>query len=299
MHKKPVKATKLDIELLRAARNGNVKLVNKLLNQGARPTAQDVDGWTCLHAAAVDGHEQVVALLVSHKDILDVNITTWDGRSALYFAALEGSKSCVEILLKNGADPHIRTTENKTCLDVAKLFDRTDLLSILDEALNNPPPPRIPAAALSLIELKKKMEQPVVPESIKSLHDKAESYVAPDPSQWKKTDFSKWNKVKSEEWEALEAHRDLLPDEPKKTSSSASKPQESAPPGKYRLSICLALAVFSAKASCLRGSLYTHKLRAAKSDDASMLPLFAVNDLPYEPYPTWPSLISSPLLTRP
>ena len=223
---KYIAANELEKELLRAARNGNVKLVGRLLNQGARPTAQDVDGWTCLHAAAVDGHDQVIALLVSHKEIVDVNITTWDGRSALYFASLEGSKKCVDILLENGADPHLRTKENKTCRDVAELFEHAELISILDKALSDPAPPRRPVSAVSLIELKKKKEAPPIPESVRILQEKAGAYTAPDPSQWKKTDFSKWNKMKDADWEAMEARQELSAD-----SNEASSSQE-APRGK-------------------------------------------------------------------
>eukprot|EP00961_Rhodomonas_salina_P074690 1003003-Rhodomonas_salina.5 len=52
MVQKRVEASKLDIELQRAARNGNAKLVSQLLTKGARVNAQDVDGWTCLHAGS-------------------------------------------------------------------------------------------------------------------------------------------------------------------------------------------------------------------------------------------------------
>ncbi len=72
----------------------------------------------------------------------DVNITTSDGRTALYLSSLQGSLSCVRLLISNGADHHIKTKEGRNALDVANLFGHAHVVTDLQAALELPPPPR-------------------------------------------------------------------------------------------------------------------------------------------------------------
>lgn len=49
----------------------------------------------------------------------EVNALTDDKRTPLFQAAFKGHLSCVEQLIKYGADPNIRSEEEKTPADVA------------------------------------------------------------------------------------------------------------------------------------------------------------------------------------
>eukprot|EP00283_Hemiselmis_rufescens_P016571 CAMPEP_0173456216 /NCGR_PEP_ID=MMETSP1357-20121228/55651_1 /TAXON_ID=77926 /ORGANISM="Hemiselmis rufescens, Strain PCC563" /LENGTH=113 /DNA_ID=CAMNT_0014423409 /DNA_START=1 /DNA_END=339 /DNA_ORIENTATION=+ len=109
----PLKATKLDMELQRAARSGNVKLLRQLLAKGARLAAQDADGWTPLHAAAAEGRAEAVEAICQHDGCYDVNAATGDGRTPLFFASVDGSLPCVQALLSHGANAHALTREGK------------------------------------------------------------------------------------------------------------------------------------------------------------------------------------------
>ncbi len=60
-----VRAKALELELQRAAKSGDVKLLKQLLKRGAKINAQDMDGWSALHAAAADGCLISVELIVS------------------------------------------------------------------------------------------------------------------------------------------------------------------------------------------------------------------------------------------
>jgi ankyrin repeat protein len=233
-------------ELQKAARNGNVRLVRKLLAKGAPPDAQDVDGWTCLHAAAVEGHVAVVRELcgedvgamcpgeegddtcsaTSHcsdadlpignvgEELLDVNITTACGRTALYFAALDGKAECVSVLLRHGADPLCRCKEGKSPLDVAILFERADVRALLQSAIDCPRPP---------ITRRPKRSAKVPANTDKDVASQqgqgAPNYIPPAPSEWRKSDFAKWGKITDRDLDALDAHM-------QRTEEQAAKQRE-------------------------------------------------------------------------
>lgn len=60
-----MRARAVDLELQRAAKAGNAKLMKQLLARGGRLDAQDPDGWTALHAAAAEGRTSVVHVICS------------------------------------------------------------------------------------------------------------------------------------------------------------------------------------------------------------------------------------------
>lgn len=66
----------------------------------------------CFQVAAFEGHDDVIDVLLNAG--IDVDAVTDDGRTALYQSALRGHAECVELLLKNGANPLAKTKEDKT-----------------------------------------------------------------------------------------------------------------------------------------------------------------------------------------
>lgn len=86
--------------LIMAALNGHTDVVEKLL---ARPgidiNMHALDGITALHVAASNGHGEIVKKLLQHPDI-DVNTTDSQGISPLMYASISGNTAIVDQLLK-------------------------------------------------------------------------------------------------------------------------------------------------------------------------------------------------------
>ncbi|CAG0895818.1 unnamed protein product [Cyprideis torosa] len=102
-----------EVELIDAARNGNVEVVGKLLGlrtkkvgtfaslrRGPGPNTQDSSGYTVLHHAALNGHQEVVKLLLEHD--ASTNMVDHKGSSPLHLAAWTGNEEMVHLLLSHG-----------------------------------------------------------------------------------------------------------------------------------------------------------------------------------------------------
>ncbi|CAK9804969.1 Ankyrin repeat and sterile alpha motif domain-containing protein 1B [Anthophora plagiata] len=167
-----------DQELLEAARSGNVTVVEKILGQRAKrsgPLAslrrgpganvQDASGYSALHHAALNGHKEVVKLLLQYEastNVVDakgssplhlaawagnaeivrliltqgpsvpkVNLTTKDNETALHCAAQYGHTEVVAQLLQYGCDPSIRNSRGESALDLAAQYGRLETVQLL------------------------------------------------------------------------------------------------------------------------------------------------------------------------
>ncbi|XP_063913251.1 ankyrin repeat and SAM domain-containing protein 1A isoform X2 [Zophobas morio] len=166
-----------DQELLEAARKGNVAVVEKILGQRAKrsgPLAslrrgpganvQDSSGYSALHHAALNGHREIVRLLLEHDasanivdvkgssplhlaawsgnvdivrlllsgpSICNVNLTTKDDETALHCAAQYGHTAVVSLLLEHACDAGIRNCRGETALDLAAQYGRLDTVELL------------------------------------------------------------------------------------------------------------------------------------------------------------------------
>lgn len=167
-----------DQELLEAARSGNILVVDKILGQRAKrsgPLAslrrgpganvQDACGYSALHHAALNGHQEIVQLLLTHEaspNIIDdkgcsplhlaawtgnvnivklllshgpsvpnVNLMNKDKETALHCSAQYGHTGVVNLLLEHGCDPTIRNIRQETALDLAAQYGRLETVETL------------------------------------------------------------------------------------------------------------------------------------------------------------------------
>ncbi len=85
-----------------AAETGNIDMMRLLLQAGGRPDASTQSGRTPLHKAAESGSVDAVRLLMNEGAGLN---DSSDGRSPLHYAAESGSADLVQFLIEQGADP--------------------------------------------------------------------------------------------------------------------------------------------------------------------------------------------------
>ncbi|XP_024083009.1 ankyrin repeat and SAM domain-containing protein 1A-like isoform X3 [Cimex lectularius] len=167
-----------DQELLEAARNGNLPVVEKILGQRAKrsgPLAslrrgpganvQDGSGYSALHHAALNGHQEIVELLLTYEaspnivddkgcsplhlaawtgnvnivrlllchgpSVLNVNLINKDKETALHCSAQYGNTGVVSLLLEHGCDPTIRNIRHESALDLAAQYGRLETVETL------------------------------------------------------------------------------------------------------------------------------------------------------------------------
>ncbi|RWS29517.1 ankyrin repeat and SAM domain-containing protein 1A-like protein [Leptotrombidium deliense] len=165
-------------ELLEAARNGNLAIVERILNhrirksgplaslrRGPGPNTQDASGYTCLHHAALNGHKNVVSILLQHdanpnivdnkgstalhlaawtgnydivhviltqsSSVPNVNLKNNDQETPLHSAAQYGHTSVVSLLLQHGSDPLIRNVKEESPLELASQYGRYETVDVL------------------------------------------------------------------------------------------------------------------------------------------------------------------------
>ena len=161
--------------LLEASRNGETGTVRELLEAGTDPNATRDDGWTPLMLAAMNGNEEIIDLLLSHKadpnkgeteygtavataavtpvveekvslQILrklldggaDVDSQNGVGMTPLFYAAREGKPEVVKMLVKSGANINHQDVRNWTPLFMAIISEDAEIVSYLLREGANP-----------------------------------------------------------------------------------------------------------------------------------------------------------------
>lgn len=163
---KGVKIAELEIDIMQAARTGNLNVLRFLLFDGVSVDAKGENGETALHCAVFNAHTAIVKCLLAAK--AKVNAASIDGFTALHYAARHGYASIVElllryeanidaqtnigltpmhyavssgcsnvvkILLREGANVEIKSYSNRTALDMAISKNNSEIIGLLKHAM--------------------------------------------------------------------------------------------------------------------------------------------------------------------
>ncbi|XP_032720175.1 ankyrin repeat and SAM domain-containing protein 1A isoform X6 [Lontra canadensis] len=121
-----------------AALNGHKDVVEVLLRNDALTNVADSKGCYPLHLAAWKGDAQIVRLLIhqgpSHTRVNEQNN---DNETALHCAAQYGHTEVVKVLLEELTDPTMRNNKFETPLDLAALYGRLEVVKMLLNAHPN------------------------------------------------------------------------------------------------------------------------------------------------------------------
>ncbi len=115
-----------------ASERGDVNLVQCLLAQGAElecicGTEQE----RALHIAAKQGHQAVVALLITSK--AEIEATDLKGNTALHLAAQAGSEAVSHCLLEAGAYHKARNHENQTPMELGRQYHHLQVANFIEK----------------------------------------------------------------------------------------------------------------------------------------------------------------------
>uniref|UniRef100_A0A8C0TPX2 Ankyrin repeat and death domain containing 1A n=3 Tax=Canis lupus familiaris TaxID=9615 RepID=A0A8C0TPX2_CANLF len=105
--------------LLLSAWFGHLRILQILVNSGAKIHCENKDGLTLLHCAAQKGHVPVLAFIM--EDLEDVPLDRADklGRTAFHRAAEHGQLDALDFLVGSGCDHSVKDKEGNTALHLA------------------------------------------------------------------------------------------------------------------------------------------------------------------------------------
>ncbi|EYU38731.1 hypothetical protein MIMGU_mgv1a024414mg [Erythranthe guttata] len=128
-HAKLFDALRLGDSLCVAARKGELRMIVRLLDNGALINGRDQNGWTGLHRAAFKGRADVARALIEKG--IDVNAKDECGYTALHCAVESGQVDVIELLVKKGADIEARTNKGVSALQIAESLHYPGIVRIL------------------------------------------------------------------------------------------------------------------------------------------------------------------------
>ncbi|MFN7038717.1 MAG: ankyrin repeat domain-containing protein [Alphaproteobacteria bacterium] len=117
--------------LMRAAFNGNEKIIKLLLELGADAEAVDIGGATALHIATRMGHKNLVEILINQN--IDIDIEDNDGWTPLMRAASLKSPQIAKLLLNAKADPLKLNKWGQSATSQAILNNNTNIVEIFSK----------------------------------------------------------------------------------------------------------------------------------------------------------------------
>lgn len=120
-----------------ACLNGESEVTKLLLKENADPYLQNNSGETALFYVACYGNLEVISILTNAVDNKEkyINTRNYNNQTALHFIVHEKEinethKKAIELLLKNGADPHLKDKLGQSPLDIAKKHNNKELISL-------------------------------------------------------------------------------------------------------------------------------------------------------------------------
>lgn len=100
-----------------AAEEGNINIVNFLVQSGVKPNLEDDEGRTPLSYAAEEGHKRIVEYLLQNG--ANPNDFDNDHRSAMSYAAEEGFPTIIKLLYQYGGSHQGKDNSGRTAMDYA------------------------------------------------------------------------------------------------------------------------------------------------------------------------------------
>ena len=125
-----------------AARYGKERIVQQLINNGAKVHVANEDGYTPLHVAALNGHTQIVRWLLEvvkgpEEKQAYREAETQEEKTALYFAVLNRREDVVQQLIESGANVCKPSVLGDTPLHIAAWGGYTDIVEWLVAAVED------------------------------------------------------------------------------------------------------------------------------------------------------------------
>jgi uncharacterized protein len=118
--------------MMLAALNGDATFVKLLI---AKEAEVNKKGWTPLHYAATNGHDEIVKILLDNSAYIDAGSP--NGTTPLMMAARGGHLSTCKLLLDEGADLRIKNQIGMTAVDFAKKYNERDVAEGLQARLDS------------------------------------------------------------------------------------------------------------------------------------------------------------------
>ncbi|XP_068930485.1 2-5A-dependent ribonuclease [Petaurus breviceps papuanus] len=117
--------------LIQAVKEGNIKLVQELLERGVDVNVQVEGGWTPMHNAVQEGNKDIVQLLLDKG--ADPHVKKENGATPFIVAGIVGNVELLELLLSKGADINECDNHGFTAFMEAAFYGQVNALEFLYE----------------------------------------------------------------------------------------------------------------------------------------------------------------------
>ncbi|GFS33566.1 hypothetical protein Acr_00g0029330 [Actinidia rufa] len=148
-HKEVIEILERGEAVLDAARRGDLKHLQLLLDQDASVSFHDQYGLTALHIAAIKGHKDAVMMLAELGS--DLECRDNEEHTPLHLAVEGGHVETVEVLINRGANVNSRSNKGATPLYAARAMGYDDITQLLVERGASSSLPSTSSSSLSSI----------------------------------------------------------------------------------------------------------------------------------------------------